>query len=82
MWTGKDGNFCAAKAQNFAVFLLIFVKLMLSGVTIAGHTFQVITLEVMEPYLVLMGVTMTGYVGRSWQKAKYNGKQDSASPPG
>lgn len=69
-YTGSDGNPCAAKAQNSMVFMLIFLKLAVSGVTLFGHEFAEVTLDSMAPYLTLMGVTATGYAHRAWEKGR------------
>lgn len=67
-WTDKQGNLCVAKLQNSIVWLITVTKLLLGGLTIGGMAFEPLTMEVMTPYLTLLGVTSTNYVIRNHNK--------------
>jgi hypothetical protein len=83
-WTDKQGNTCIAKLQNSIVWFITLLKLLLSGAVIGGVSFEVMTMDIMTPYLTLMGVTSANYVVRNHNK-KPKRRTDplpSINPPG
>lgn len=65
--TGKPDG---AKTLNTITWFVCLVKITLSGATVAGHTFVVITPDVIQAYTMLMGVTTAGYAARAHTKSK------------
>ena len=73
LFKDKQGNKCAAKTLNTITYLIILLKITLSGVTIFGHTFATVTPADVQAFVLLLGVTSATYATRSFQKGPKNG---------
>lgn len=71
--TGQNDG---AKTLNTITWAVCLVKITLSGATIFGHTFAVITPDVVNAYAMLMGITGATYGGRALTKAMFKGKSE------